>query len=296
MTGVDARRDEIDAAISAPARRGLEPRRGSTGRCARSCAPAPTSCSPGADVPVGIGDHRICRRRPGLLRQARERLRQRPARRHRQGSARPRASAGGLMNEAEVDRPAARARDRSRGARAGRRCGVCSTGWSSPTTCIAEGVHFLPGDPPGDVGWKLVAVNLSDLAAKGATPAARAAVADHRAATATGTRPSSTGSRRPAPAIGLPLLGGDTIALPAGAPRVLRPDRDRPRRRRVPRRAAAARPGDRLWVIGTIGDSAAGLAQLAARSRRPPGCWSSAIAGRCRSSRRARRWRRMPRR
>jgi thiamine-monophosphate kinase len=37
---------------------------------------------------------------------------------------------------------------------------------------IAEGVHYLPFDPPASVGWKLVAVNLSDLAAKGAAPAA----------------------------------------------------------------------------------------------------------------------------
>ena len=37
---------------------------------------------------------------------------------------------------------------------------------------IAEGVHFLPDDPPASVGWKLVAVNLSDLAAKGAEPLA----------------------------------------------------------------------------------------------------------------------------
>src|SRR2546425_11890192 len=36
---------------------------------------------------------------------------------------------------------------------------------------IAEGVHFLSSDPPASVGWKLVAVNLSDLAAKGAAPA-----------------------------------------------------------------------------------------------------------------------------
>ena len=35
---------------------------------------------------------------------------------------------------------------------------------------IVEGVHFLPDDPPGDIAWKLVAVNLSDLAAKGAKP------------------------------------------------------------------------------------------------------------------------------
>ena len=37
---------------------------------------------------------------------------------------------------------------------------------------IAEGVHYLPTDPPASVGWKLVTVNLSDLAAKGATPLA----------------------------------------------------------------------------------------------------------------------------
>ena len=37
---------------------------------------------------------------------------------------------------------------------------------------IAEGVHFLSSDPAGSVGWKLVAVNLSDLAAKGASPMA----------------------------------------------------------------------------------------------------------------------------
>ena len=37
---------------------------------------------------------------------------------------------------------------------------------------IAEGVHFLEFDPPASVGWKLVAVNLSDLAAKGAVPIA----------------------------------------------------------------------------------------------------------------------------
>src|SRR3546814_4195307 len=35
---------------------------------------------------------------------------------------------------------------------------------------MEEGVHHLPADPPADIGWKLAAVNLSDLAAKGAKP------------------------------------------------------------------------------------------------------------------------------
>jgi thiamine-monophosphate kinase len=38
------------------------------------------------------------------------------------------------------------------------------------TDPIAEGVHFLPGDPPEDIAWKALAVNVSDLAAKGAAP------------------------------------------------------------------------------------------------------------------------------
>ena len=33
---------------------------------------------------------------------------------------------------------------------------------------LVEGVHFLPGQDPADVAWKLVATNMSDLAAKGA--------------------------------------------------------------------------------------------------------------------------------
>ena len=60
---------------------------------------------------------------------------------------------------------------------------------------LVEGVHFLPDDPPADVAWKLVAVNLSDLAAKGARAARRAARLS-RSATTPGTRPSPRASAR----------------------------------------------------------------------------------------------------
>ena len=46
----------------------------------------------------------------------------------------------------------------------------CSTASSSPTTASPKASISCPTDPPASVGWKLVAVNLSDLAAKGATP------------------------------------------------------------------------------------------------------------------------------
>ena len=125
---------------------------------------------------------------------------------------------------------------------------------------IAEGVHFLPNDPPASVGWKLVAVNLSDLAAKGAMPAGALL-------SLTISGPSEWalaflgGIEAACESYGLPLLGGDTIALPVGAPRVLgmtvigRADGEVPHRR-------GGKPGDALWLIGTVGDAAAGLALL----------------------------------
>ena len=85
---------------------------------------------------------------------------------------------------------------------------------------IAEGVHFLPNDPPASVGWKLVAVNLSDLAAKGATPAG-ALLSLTISGPAKWEDSFLTGVEAACESYGLPLLGGDTIALPAGAPRVL---------------------------------------------------------------------------
>ncbi|WP_294172924.1 thiamine-phosphate kinase [uncultured Sphingomonas sp.] len=125
---------------------------------------------------------------------------------------------------------------------------------------IAEGVHFLPDDPPASVGWKLVAVNLSDLAAKGAEP-----VAALLALTMTGAddweESFLTGVAAACESYGLPLVGGDTISLPPATPRVLGLTAIGRAVAPVPSRAGA-RAGDRLWLVGTLGDSAAGLALL----------------------------------
>jgi len=124
---------------------------------------------------------------------------------------------------------------------------------------IAEGVHFLPFDPPASVGWKLVAVNLSDLAAKGAT--SRAALLSMTISDSEWDELFLDGVEAACESYGVALIGGDTIALPPGAPRVLGLTAIGKAGERTPARSGG-RPGDRLWLVGTLGDSAAGLAQL----------------------------------
>lgn len=123
------------------------------------------------------------------------------------------------------------------------------------TDTLVEHVHFLSDDPPEDIAWKLMAVNLSDLAAKGAVPEGVML-----------SYPLSVRDwdmrflRGLGVAIGrwdAPLVGGDTVSLPAGAPRVLTlvafgRDAVAPVR-------SGARAGDTLWVTGTIGDAGEGL-------------------------------------
>ncbi|WP_242182655.1 thiamine-phosphate kinase [Sphingomonas sp. CARO-RG-8B-R24-01] len=195
------------------------------------------------------------------------------------------------------------------------------------TDTLVEGVHYLSDDPAGDVAWKLVATNLSDLAAKGAVPLgvmlnyplrassspssfaspAKAGAQsrdddgegqpDVTSAISTGPRPSpgkEEGGKREGgigeswdaaflqgfghalTTFSAPLLGGDTVSLPAHAPRVITltaigSTTTAPIR-------TGARAGDALYVTGTIGDAGAGLtiaqgeagpADLLAAYRRP---------------------------
>jgi thiamine-monophosphate kinase len=127
---------------------------------------------------------------------------------------------------------------------------------------IAEGIHYLPDDPPASVGWKLVTVNLSDLAAKGAKP-----VAALMSVTISGDGEWEdrflSGVAAACEAYSLPLVGGDTIALPVHAPRVLGLTAIGRGGARIPSRAGA-RSGDKLWLVGTLGDAAIGLAALLA--------------------------------
>ena len=130
---------------------------------------------------------------------------------------------------------------------------------------IAEGIHFLPADPPASVGWKLVAVNLSDLAAKGAKPAG-ALLSLTISGDDAWESEFLTGVEHACESYGLPIIGGDTIALPEGAPRVLGLTVIGRAGPNIPDRSGG-QPGDPLWLVGTVGDAAAGLSQLQGNSR-----------------------------
>lgn len=141
---------------------------------------------------------------------------------------------------------------------------------------LVESVHYLPDDPPEDVAWKLLAVNLSDLAAKGARPVG--VLMGYMLGDEAWDRAFVAGLGDALAAFGANLLGGDTVAAPAGVPRALALTVIGEALGPIPSRAGA-RAGDELWVSGTIGDAGAGLrtlrgeigggAALIARYRRP---------------------------
>lgn len=126
---------------------------------------------------------------------------------------------------------------------------------------LAEGIHFLATDPPSSVGWKLVAVNLSDLAAKGAEPAA--ALLSMSLSESDWDRGLIDGIEAACESYGLPLIGGDTIALLPDSPRVYGLTAIGRAGEKTPSRSGG-KSGDRLWLAGNLGDSAAGLAMLEA--------------------------------
>jgi len=116
---------------------------------------------------------------------------------------------------------------------------------------IAEGVHYRAGTDPFDIAWKLVAVNLSDLAAKGAEPIGVLI----GAVLIEGAERFVEGLRSILAEYGVPLLGGDTISVsPAtfGCTAIGRAGK------RIPSRAGG-KPGDGLWVTGSIGAAMLGF-------------------------------------
>ena len=123
---------------------------------------------------------------------------------------------------------------------------------------MAEGIHFLAGQDPADVAWKLVATNLSDLAAKGAEPLGVLLGYQFGGDDARFV----AGLREALAHYGTPLLGGDTIGA-SGAQVLGLTAIGRATHRPVPSRAGAA-AGDELWLTGPLGAAMLGLEALRA--------------------------------
>lgn len=126
------------------------------------------------------------------------------------------------------------------------------------TDAIVAGVHFLPDDPPDLIARKLLRVNLSDLAAKGARPmACLLALALPRTTTAQWLEAFSRGLAADCAAFAMPLAGGDTTATDGPLTLALTALGEAPKGQ-IPLRSGA-KPGDRVFVSGTVGDGALGL-------------------------------------
>ena len=125
------------------------------------------------------------------------------------------------------------------------------------TDAIVEGVHFMAGDPPDTVARKALRVNLSDLAAKGATPAGFVLTLALREADDAWLTLFARGLGSDAGLFGCPLLGGDTVSTPGPLMISIAAFGRVPADKMVHRNGA--KPGDRVVVTGTIGDAALGL-------------------------------------
>ncbi|NBB15638.1 thiamine-phosphate kinase [Caulobacter sp. SLTY] len=123
---------------------------------------------------------------------------------------------------------------------------------------MVAGVHFLPGDPLDTVARKLLAVNLSDLAAKAADPIGYfLSVAWPKDLGWQARQRFADGLREAGETWALPLLGGDTVSTPGPLTVTATLIGEVPTDGMV--RRATAQPGDLLMVSGTIGDGWLGL-------------------------------------
>lgn len=133
--------------------------------------------------------------------------------------------------------------------------------WLATVDMMVEGRHFLAGTDPARLGHKLLAVNLSDIAAMGGRP---------RFALLAGALPDNDetwlaafarGLFALADAHGVDVVGGDTTRGPRTLSISLLGD--------VPAgtaiRRSGARAGDDVWVSGTLGDAMLALAAIEGR-------------------------------
>jgi thiamine-monophosphate kinase len=139
----------------------------------------------------------------------------------------------------------------------------CQPGYRLVVTVdqAVEGVHFLPDDPPEMIAKKLLRRNLSDLAAMGATPRHYLLTSALPAARDDDwVRRFAEGLAEDQHHFGIALLGGDSTSTPGPIALTLTAIGQVAAGREI--RRGGAKPGDRVWVSGTIGDAFLGLKVL----------------------------------
>jgi len=126
------------------------------------------------------------------------------------------------------------------------------------TDTLVEGIHFLKTISPKDLGYKALAVNLSDLAAMGADPAWVSLALTLPEVNTDWLEAFSDSLFEQLDYYGMQLIGGDTTRGPLSM--TLTIQGLIPLGRALTR--SGAKVGDWIFVTGTLGDSAAGLAIL----------------------------------
>ena len=134
------------------------------------------------------------------------------------------------------------------------------------TDTLNDGVHFPVDTAPGELGWKSLAVNLSDLAAMGAQPAWCTLSLSLHDADADWLEAFIDGFLELATLHGVALVGGDTTRGPLSISVTVHGlvAEDAMLKRN------GAKAGDDLWVTGTLGDAAAALSQWRAGGAAEP--------------------------
>lgn len=119
-----------------------------------------------------------------------------------------------------------------------------------------EGVHFPHDFNPSDIGYRAVAVNLSDIAAMGAVPRWMTLALSLPGADPDWLGAFAEGLHAAAGEFGVALVGGDTTSAPLVVTTVQITGDVLPGKAIL---RSGARPGDTVYVTGTLGDAAAAL-------------------------------------
>ena len=126
------------------------------------------------------------------------------------------------------------------------------------TDPVAAGVHFFADDAPEDIAWKALAVNVSDLAAKAAIPRAYLmALSFPEAPARDWMQRFAQGLGEAQAQFGMHLIGGDTDRRPGPLTISITVFGEVPAGQML--RRGTAKPGDALYMTGTLGDATLGL-------------------------------------